>query len=79
CGLAFVATVVGAFSVSVRTGENGYLIAPKSSQEIADSLRKLIADEASVVQFGLASRRIAEERHESERVCADIFDSFLGK
>lgn len=55
-GLAVVATPVGAVEDIVRNGETGLLVSPGNSDELADALRRLVADERLRHALGDAAR-----------------------
>lgn len=66
--LPIVATCVGAIPDFVQDGENGYLIEPGITQNLADALIKLLDDPEKCHRFGDAGYKIAQERYTWENV-----------
>ena len=60
CGLAVVATPVGAIEEAVQAGCTGILVAPRDARALADALGRLMADEALRRAMGEAGREYAQ-------------------
>jgi len=58
CGLPIVSTRVRGSEELVKDGENGYLIEPKNSEQLADKIQKLIEDDALRNNFSKKSLEI---------------------
>jgi glycosyltransferase involved in cell wall biosynthesis len=61
CGLAVVATTVGAIPEVVEDGVTGLLVRPRSSEALAEALARLRDDAPQRAQLGAAARRRAEK------------------
>lgn len=59
-GMPIVATKTGGTEELVRDGENGFFVAQKSAQDLAEKLKRLINNETLRKSFGQASRKRAE-------------------
>lgn len=68
-GLPILATVTGGTHELVEEGENGFFIEMRSAEDIAEKLRKLVADPELRQRMGAESRRRAESMS-WERVAA---------
>ncbi len=71
-GKPLVATDVPGCREVVQPGENGFLVPPRDPVALADAIVRLLADPALRAQFGLAGRRLAEERFSDQQVVAAI-------
>jgi colanic acid/amylovoran biosynthesis glycosyltransferase len=60
--LPIVATRVAGIPEIVQHDENGILVPEKDPAQLADAIQRMAGDEALLERFGLASRRIAEEK-----------------
>jgi len=58
-GKAIVATRVGEIPVFIKDGENGFLVKPADSQELAREILKLLNSPELAGNFGQASKRIS--------------------
>jgi glycosyltransferase involved in cell wall biosynthesis len=67
-GRPLVATDVAGCREVVHDGENGFLVAPDDTDQLADSLRTLIRDSSKRKEMGERSRILAEEEFADERV-----------
>ena len=65
-GMPIVATDVGDIPSAVIDGVNGYLVKPGRIQDIADSIKRLVADRESYRLFSEASRKMAEEQFDEK-------------
>ena len=64
-GLPVVATDVGDVGRLVENGRTGFVVPKQSPRELADALRKLLADAALRVEMGAAGRRRVQEHFNS--------------
>jgi glycosyltransferase involved in cell wall biosynthesis/GT2 family glycosyltransferase len=81
CGLAPVATDVGAASLVVRNGDNGSLIPSGNAERVVETLTKWAADPAELVRVRTAAQA-SVQRHGWEHVAAktiDIYESVLSR
>ena len=67
-GRAIITTDAPGCRETVQPGENGYLVAPKSVDELVDAMRALVSDVALCERMGMASRKIAERKFSVDRV-----------
>lgn len=63
---------------AVDEGQNGFLIPPKASAELADRLQRLIDDSALRVRMGACSRRKAEAEFAIEEVVRKHLELYAG-
>jgi len=70
-GLPLVASHILGCQMVVREGVNGYLIPPQDAVALAKALEYLLQDESLRSRFGEASRRIALEEFNEEKVIGD--------
>ena len=68
CGLAVVATPVGGVPSLIQSSEQGILVEPKSSAELANAMSTLIKDPELVKQMGNFNRGFVEENHHVKNV-----------
>ncbi len=61
----------------VRDGQSGYLIDPTDPQDIASSLRQLLADDDLRRAMGTKSRQIAEDRFRPDIVARQTYRSYV--
>jgi glycosyltransferase involved in cell wall biosynthesis len=61
CGLAVVSTPVGAIGEAVQDGRTGYMTTPRNPPALAESLAKLMGDDALRAQMGAAGLAYARE------------------
>jgi glycosyltransferase involved in cell wall biosynthesis len=60
CGVPLVAARAGGIPEVVRHGENGYLVEPGNSRELAEAITSLLADPELAARFGSQGRRIIQ-------------------
>jgi glycosyltransferase involved in cell wall biosynthesis len=60
-GLPIVATDVGGARLTVREGENGYIVSRPSSDDFALAMKRLVESADERAAFGAVSRRLAAE------------------
>lgn len=51
-------------------GQNGYLVAPRSEQELADAMMRFIESPGLAAEMGMKSREIAEQKYDVDKVNA---------
>jgi glycosyltransferase involved in cell wall biosynthesis len=73
-GLPVVATDIGGIREMVTPGVNGYLVPPRSPQELARALRSLIEAPLLRQRMGKASLARAQQTHDSRRNNRAIFE-----
>jgi glycosyltransferase involved in cell wall biosynthesis len=76
CGKPVVATRVGSIPETVHDGENGYLVAPGSSQALAERVERLFDDPDLARRFGEAGRQTVVENASLERM-VDGYQSLI--
>lgn len=67
-GLPLVATEIEGCQLVVKEGINGFLVPPKNSQALANAIKKLLIDEDLRKQFGKASRHIAINKFDEQKI-----------
>jgi D-inositol-3-phosphate glycosyltransferase len=60
CGQPVVGTDVGGISFTVRHGETGLLVPPRSPEKLADTLRMLLHDRAQRNRMGASGRHLVQ-------------------
>ena len=75
-GLPLVATDIRGCRQVVDEGINGYLVPVQSPRELAGALARISADPGLRAEMGAASRRIALERFDEDRVVQIVMDSY---
>jgi glycosyltransferase involved in cell wall biosynthesis len=80
CNLPVVATNAGGNPDAIMHGENGILVRPSDSDELADALIHVISDEAYAKEIGQKAR-VTVERNFTWKIAADrvmvIYDELL--
>lgn len=66
-GLPVVATRVGGNIETVMHGKNGYLVQPKSVNQLAKAITKILSDESRLHRFGSQSSRIYRDKFSEEQ------------
>ena len=61
-GRAIVTTDMPGCRETVATGENGFAVAPRDPNALAEAMRRFIEDPALATKMGAASRKLAETR-----------------
>ena len=75
-GLPIVSTDQGAITESVRDGVNGFIVEPRSPQQIADRVQRLIEHPALRFRQAGASRRHYEENFTEEKMVERLSAAF---
>ncbi len=73
-GRAIITTKVPGAKETVIDGHNGFLIEPKSVEQLVKALEKLITSEKLIKEMGRNSRKIAEEKYDVNKVNKTITD-----
>jgi glycosyltransferase involved in cell wall biosynthesis len=71
-GRAVVTTDMPGCRDPIDAGQNGFLVRPQDSQDLASALLRFIDDPQLIEQMGKASRRIAESRYDVRMVNAQL-------
>lgn len=80
-GLAVVATTVGGTPETVEHGRTGILVEPRDAEALAAAVTDLLIDSGLRAKYGVAGRRLAEERFDLTRWAgrlADLYAEALG-
>jgi glycosyltransferase involved in cell wall biosynthesis len=72
CGLPVVATNVGGNSDVISSGKNGFLVPPKSPQELAKVILKLLDDDKLRKEIGKAARKTIEKSYTWDKIADNI-------
>ena len=75
-GIPVITTDMPGCRLTVEDGKNGYLIAPKSVDETENALRKIL-DRKDLKEMGACSRKLAEERFQSQIIYEEIYEKYL--
>ncbi|MCH8487517.1 MAG: glycosyltransferase family 4 protein [Candidatus Cyclonatronum sp.] len=59
---------------TVQHGRNGYLIPPRSTQPLADAMKRFLENPALIAQMGEESYRMVQEKYEVGKVNAGILE-----
>ena len=65
-GMPVLSTNAGGVPELVRSGVDGYLVAPRAPQEIVDAVQRIIADPDMASRFGANGRARVEEKFSAE-------------
>jgi glycosyltransferase involved in cell wall biosynthesis len=79
-GLPVIGTGIGGIPEVIEDGENGFLVSPGSSEQLAEALKKLVNDQALRTVMGHRGRKIYEEKFTLPRMIRQIetlYDHFL--
>ncbi|HPN54436.1 MAG TPA: glycosyltransferase [Candidatus Moranbacteria bacterium] len=75
CGLPVVATDVGAAREFVEDTENGFIVEPRNSYQMAENIEKFLLDSKLAEKMGEKSREFSE-KIDWERVAGKYFDLY---
>lgn len=78
CGLAIVATRVGAIEDAVVEGEGGWLVDPGSSDELVGAIREALDDRERLVRFGTFNQLRQKQRFSIDAFGAE-WERFLSR
>jgi len=76
CGLAVIATPVGAMASVVEHGRNGLMVAPGEEAELHEALRGLLDDAELRARLGAEAVRTATARYGSDGVVGRLLELF---
>ena len=76
CGIAVVATTVGALSDIVLPDLTGLLVPPRDNGRLARALKTLLADETLREQFGIAARDRVLSRYSRRRLAQETLAAY---
>ena len=68
CGLPVITTDTPGCRDTVVPGENGFVVAPRSVSGLVQAIRRFLAEPELAARMGMASRRIAAEVYDVDRV-----------
>jgi len=71
-GRPVVGTRVGGLPDLIAEGETGYLVPPRSADELATAILRLLQDPEAASRMGQAARAVAQERFTVQRLISDI-------
>jgi glycosyltransferase involved in cell wall biosynthesis len=60
----------------VKDGKTGFLVKPRSSQEIAEKVSKILSDDKLRLSMSARSRKLIEERFTWEKATGAIYNSY---
>jgi glycosyltransferase involved in cell wall biosynthesis len=75
-GLPAICTDVGGVSDSLKNDVNGYLIKPKNTNMIIESMKKYLLNKGLVEKHSKATIEIAATKHNWENNCKQLFSVF---
>lgn len=70
CGVPVIATEIGGFKEIIDNGQDGILVEPKNSEQIADSILKLLDDSRYAEKLAVRARKKVE-KHYTMKECLD--------
>ena len=77
CGKPIVTTRARGCDEIVRDGENGYLVAPRDPQSLAQAIGRLLSDPHQRWRMGSAGRRLVLREFTADYVAAQNMDIYL--
>ncbi|MDP6683008.1 MAG: glycosyltransferase family 4 protein [Desulfobacterales bacterium] len=77
-GLPVVASNIGAIPDFITRGENGYLVDPDDTRQLADRIIMLLNDPSLCSQFGVAGSKLVRNRYTWDKTGKQIRDSIMG-
>lgn len=76
CGLPVVATDIGGNNEVISFGENGFLVPPKSPEDMAKVIIRLLDDASLREKIGGAARKTIEEHYTWDKVADNILKCY---
>lgn len=76
CGLPVVATDIGGINEVITTGENGFLVPPKSPEDMGNTILRLLDDRGLREKIGRAARETIEERYTWDKITDNILEVY---
>jgi glycosyltransferase involved in cell wall biosynthesis len=71
CGLPCIASDIGGISELIRQGENGILLAPGNSSELAAAITSLLHEKSFALQLGRCARDTMTKRYSIDIICSE--------
>jgi glycosyltransferase involved in cell wall biosynthesis len=71
-GLPVIGTNLGGIPEVIEDGENGFIVSPRSSEQLAEALKKLVNDQALRTNMGRRGRQIYEEKFTMPKMIKQI-------
>jgi D-inositol-3-phosphate glycosyltransferase len=78
CGVPVVAAAVGGLVDSVIDGVTGVLVPPRSPDELASALERVVLNRVRLNRLGTAGVRHVASRYGWRRIAADTLDVYAG-
>jgi glycosyltransferase involved in cell wall biosynthesis len=75
-GIPVVATNVGGNSEVISSGVNGLLIPPKSPENMAKAISRLLDEQALRERIGRAARKTIEEHYTWDKIAENVTESY---
>jgi len=76
-GRAIITTDVPGCRETVIEGYNGFLIPPWNADDLAKKMVTFIENPQLIVKMGVASRRMAEEKFDEEKICDNLINILM--
>jgi glycosyltransferase involved in cell wall biosynthesis len=79
-GLPIISTTYGVMPSLVRDGVNGYLVAPRDQQALAEKVETFVRNPGLLAEMGKGNRLLVEERYGVEaaaKAYGDLYDELL--
>jgi glycosyltransferase involved in cell wall biosynthesis len=77
CGIPVVATKIPAHTEVISQGTNGLLVAPRSPQDMAETIFTLLDDDVLREKVGEAARKTVETKYTWDMVTKRLFECYL--
>jgi len=75
CSTPVVASNIGGIPNIVKEGKTGFLVRPRSPEDIAEKVNKILSNEKLKLAIGERCRKLIEEKYTWEKAAAAIHDS----
>lgn len=79
CGMAIVASPVGATPTLIADGEGGFLVPPRDAAALAEALNKLLDDPARAYSMGQRNRAVVRARHDIGHLWPSVLTALTGR
>jgi len=77
-GRPIITTNVAGCRETVEDGFNGFLVPPKDPNALAEAMIRLIENPSLIVEMGVNSRKLAEERYDIKKTDGILIKLLLG-